>query len=78
MTHWEPENGLTLLSSIYQDLRRDCVGLEEYLEAIEHQPGILTAKEIKRLDKAVTVMKVAFKIIKKVEKQHRCAGQKAA
>lgn len=46
----------------YVDLRRDCIAIEELIE----RGGELTADDLKRLDKAVTVMKVGFKIVKKV------------
>ncbi len=48
---------------VYNELRGHCAALEELIEA-----GDFTEKELKRLDKAVTVMKVGFKILKKVLK----------
>lgn len=65
------ENGPTptedRLRRDYANLRLDCADLEELLGA---SPSDLTAKDLKRLDKAVTVMKVAFKIVAKVLRGH--------
>jgi hypothetical protein len=56
------------LQRAYKELRQDCALLERLLQRItDHaEPSPLTEKELKRLDKAVTVMKVGFKIVKKV------------
>ncbi len=48
---------------VYNEMRSQCSALEELIEA-----GDFTEKELKRLDKAVTVMKVGFKMLKKVIK----------
>lgn len=45
----------------YTTLRHACAALEEAIEA----RADLTDKQYKRLDKAVTVMKVGFKAVKK-------------
>ena len=51
----------------YVRLRQACIDIEELME--EHEGGgVLTEKELKRLDKGVTVMKVGFKLIKKAIK----------
>lgn len=60
----------SLATVIYNNLRCDCVELEELIEHAT-AAGTLTEKELKRLDKAVTVMKVGFKIVKKVLKHER-------
>ncbi len=54
-----------LLCFILNNLKLQCFELEEHLEDAVG----LTEKDLKRLDKAVTVMKVGFKIMKKVAKQ---------
>lgn len=51
----------------YNDLRFTCHELEELIASVEGDPG-WSEKDLKRLDKAVTVMKVGFKILKKVLK----------
>ena len=53
---------------IYKNLRHNCMELEELIEYAEKMGG-LDAKALKRLDKAVTVMKVGFKIMKKATKK---------
>lgn len=53
------------MRSLYTNLRFECAELEMLIERGEKR-GLLTEKELKRLDKAVTVMKVGFKILKKV------------
>ena len=55
------------LLDAYVNLRRYCIDLEELIEA-SSEPGndSLTAEDLKRLDKSVTVMKVGFKVVKKV------------
>lgn len=50
----------------YANLRFECADLE----AIIADAKGLTEKDLKRLDKAVTVMKVAFKIVAKVLRQY--------
>jgi hypothetical protein len=52
-----------LAERLYRGLRVHCCDLEEL---IDRDPAAFTEKELKRLDKAVTVMKVGFKIMKKV------------
>lgn len=58
------------LQDIYADLRLNCIALEEWLEANDDRSSCFIEPELKRLDKAVTVMKVAFKVVKKVIKKH--------
>jgi hypothetical protein len=55
------------LARSYANLRFECADLEAIIGA-DH--GGLSDKELKRLDKAVTVMKVAFKIVAKVLRKH--------
>lgn len=50
----------------YETLRRTCNGLEHLLE---HNAEGLSDKALKRMDKAITVMKVGFKIMKKAIKK---------
>ncbi len=54
-----------LLTAHYNDLRWTCHQLEELLSVAESDPDF-SEKDVKRLDKAVTVMKVGFKLVKKV------------
>lgn len=49
------------LGRVYGVLRNACVDLEQLIEANNG----LTKKELMRFDKAVVVMKVGFKIMKK-------------
>ncbi len=51
------------LLPVYNEMRDQCSALEELIDT-----GNFTEKELKRLDKAVTVMKVGFKMLKKVIK----------
>ncbi len=51
----------------YSNLRLDCIALEEFLGSDPHG---MSEKDLKRLDKAVTVMKVAFKLIARVLRRH--------
>ena len=62
----EPTKESALLLETYKSLRLDCIELEEL---IGNGRG-LSDKDLKRLDKAVTVMKVSFKIVKKVLRRH--------
>lgn len=50
----------------YQNMRLDCIELEELIGNGEG----LSEKDLKRLDKAVTVIKVGFKLIKMVLRAH--------
>jgi hypothetical protein len=52
-----------IAQNLYRGLRVHCCDLEELIESAS---GTFTEKELKRLDKAITVMKVGFKIMKKV------------
>ena len=58
---------------VYNELRNQCATLEELIEA-----GDFTEKELKRLDKSVTVMKAGFKMLKKVIKRQQTEERKAA
>jgi predicted ATP-dependent serine protease len=59
----QPKNQSTAeLLTIYTELRSSGIALECLID----KPGSLTTEDLKRLDKAVTVMKVGFKIVKKV------------
>ena len=60
------------LLAAYVDLRRDCIAIEEL---IEHSSDF-TSDDLKRLDKAVTVMKVGFKMVKKVLRAQAIDGLK--
>ena len=62
LTQYKGRPSKDLLSFLVDSFKAQCSELEEYLE-----DGIgLSDKDLKRLDKAVTVMKVGFKIMKKV------------
>ncbi len=63
---WTPKAPETIPEA-YNALRAACERLECLIEASDD----LTEKDLKRLDKAVTVMKVGFKLLKKVEKPLR-------
>lgn len=58
----EPTPETDHLARSYANFRIECAELEDMLGSAQG----LTEKDLKRLDKAVTVMKVAFKIIAKV------------
>jgi hypothetical protein len=64
MTYWQPCNQTPpqSINEAYEALRFHCARLEELLEANPHG---LDEQALKRSDKAVTVMKVGFKILKK-------------
>lgn len=55
-----------ILAMTYQNLRIDGIELEELIGGAKH----LSDRDRKRLDKAVTVMKVGMKLIKKVLKAY--------
>lgn len=61
------------MARIYDELRTDCSDLEELLTLAEANPKspMLMAKDLKRIDKAITVMKVGFKILKKALKKSK-------
>lgn len=59
-----------LLARAYADLRADCIAVEEIIGALNERPGGFTDKDLKRLDKGVTVIKVGFKLIKMVLRTH--------
>ena len=58
------DDAMEMIAAAYRKLRQDASHLEKVLQTITDDT--LTEKELKRLDKAVTVMKVGFKIVKKV------------
>lgn len=64
----EADGILDLIWASYSSIRFECSELEAYIEAAEKR-GPLTEKDRMRLDKAVTVMKVGFKIVKKVARR---------
>ncbi len=68
-----PNADARALLASYVDLRRDCIAIEELIE----RGGELTPEDLKRLDKAVTVMKVGFKMVKKVLRSQGVEGLKA-
>lgn len=57
-----PSGEIRELLAAYVDLRRDCIAIEELMARTTE----LSPDDLKRLDKAVTVMKVGFKVVKKV------------
>jgi hypothetical protein len=63
------DDAMEMIAAAYRKLRQDASHLEKVLQTITDREGdnqIMSEKELKRLDKAVTVMKVGFKIVKKV------------
>jgi hypothetical protein len=63
------DEAMEQIKQAYRKLRKDASELERVLQEITdagHDGGPLSEKELKRMDKAVTVMKVGFKIVKKV------------
>lgn len=72
----EPELEIKSDITIYQDALTGLVGYCNDMElAIEWaaKDNLLEKKTLKRLDKSITVMKVAFKIIKKALKKEKIA-----
>lgn len=59
--YW-PHHEIKTIEQAYENLRFACERLEEILE---HEQETIPHKTFKRCDKAITVMKVGFKIIKK-------------
>ena len=59
-----------VLLTTYQELRLNCITLEDFIGK-----GTFTPNEIKRLDKAITVMKVGFKMVKKIIRQRGVTGK---
>lgn len=68
-----PENNL--LAHIYGELRHHGDELESLLGALDIDPRGFTEEDRKRLDKAVVVMKVGFKIVKRVLRNHGFRGR---
>lgn len=64
----------SLLVEAYGELRLQCIQIEEVIAA----DNLLTLEELTRLDKAVTVMKVGFKLVKKVLAKRGHTGIKKA
>jgi hypothetical protein len=63
------DHAMEMIAAAYRKLRQDASHLEKVLQTITDQTTeehIMSEKELKRLDKAMTVMKVGFKIVKKV------------
>lgn len=59
------------LLATYIELRASCILLEKFIEnATAERESSLNGDDLKELDKAVTVMKVGFKLVKKVLKAH--------
>lgn len=54
---------LTLAAHAHDSMKEEVRALEEMIEAIGDQQ--LSGRQLKRLDKAITVIKVGLKIIKK-------------
>jgi hypothetical protein len=63
------------IEEAYEGLRFNCARLEELLEA---SADALDEKAMKRSDKAVTVMKVGFKILKKAIRRRAAKLQAVA
>ena len=58
---WAKRDMVELLA-IYTELRSDCIALERLID----ESDSLIDEDLQRLDKAVTVMKVGYKMAKKV------------
>jgi hypothetical protein len=56
-----------MLLSAYRTLRLDAHDLEELIGS---NPDGLTEQDLKRLDKALVLMKAGFKVVKKVLRAH--------
>jgi hypothetical protein len=67
----------SLLVEAYGELRLQCIQIEEVIAA-SGADNLLTLEELTRLDKAVTVMKVGFKLVKKVLAKRGHTGIKKA
>lgn len=65
-----------VLAQTYSDLRQNCIDLEEIIASSQTGDSELSEEDLKRLDKAVTVMKVSFKLVKKVLGRHGRRGLK--
>lgn len=65
-----PNAGTRALLSSYVELRRECIALEELVAT-----GIFTEEESNRLDRGVTLMKVGFKLVKKVLRSRGLEGR---
>ena len=65
------ENARSLLERHFGVLKSECSDLERLIAVVTEDCQIygLTDKDLKRLDKAVTVMKVGMKIVKKVARR---------
>lgn len=61
----DPPTPTDQIARSYANLRFECADLEAIIGA-----GGISDKDLKRLDKAVTVMKVTFKIIARVLRSH--------
>lgn len=71
-----PESSVDVLAQTYCDLRRNCIDLEEIIAGCQVEEDGLSEEDLKRLDKAATVMKVSFKLVKKVLGRHGRHGLK--
>jgi hypothetical protein len=60
----EADGTVDRMRSIYTNLRFECAELEHLIGA-----GQFSEQDMKRLDKAVVLMKVGFKILKKVARK---------
>ena len=62
-----------LLDGHFCGLKNGCTDLEILIAVLTERPAEygLTEKDLKRLDKAVTVMKVGMKIVKKVARREQ-------
>jgi hypothetical protein len=65
------------LARIYQECRLAVIHLEELIEEASEKDE-LTAEDLHRLDKAVVVQKVGFKIVKRILRKHGFKGLKKA
>lgn len=72
-----PRREVEKVTDLYCRLRNDCEEFEELLGSWGTDPGELTAKDLKRLDKATTVLKIGFKLMKKVMKAHEAKTVRA-
>jgi hypothetical protein len=71
----EPPPDEAELMGLYNQLRHHTEALEALLGRLDERPGNFTTDDLKRLDKAVTVAKVGFKMVKRVLRKRGFRGR---
>ena len=73
-----PTHQETKLIKFYKNLRTATIGIEQMIEDLESAGcETFSNQDLHRLDKAVVVCKVGFKMVKKILKSHGFKGLKA-